>query len=82
MPKKNLKVDEKTEKEKMLKESKQFVYYFFSQGEFLVSAEANTEKKAINEVIAQNINPKELDFMLVCNKKDNTYLSGYCNYKK
>ena len=59
--------DKNTEKDKMLKSSKQFIYYFFSQCEFLASAEADNEKEAITDVIAQNIDTRLIDFKLVWN---------------
>lgn len=57
-------------------ESKQYIFYFFSQGEFLASAEADSENEAIRDLEAQGFSSKQIDFKTVYNKKDDSYYAG------
>ena len=82
MFKNKLKTKKDIEKDKMLKSSPQFIIYYFAGCEFLASAEANSEKEAINELVEQKIDTRFIDFQLVCNRKNDSYYASYFNPKK
>lgn len=82
MFKNKLKTKKDIEKNNVIKSSPQFIVYYFSGCEFLASAEANSEKEAINELVEQKIDTRFIDFQLVCNRKNDTYYASYFNPKK
>lgn len=70
------------EKNNFLKSNPQFVIYYFSKCEFVASAECDSEKEALQDLISQKIDLKEIDFKLICDKKNDSYYGDYFNYKK
>ena len=82
MFKNKLKIKKDIEKNEMLKSSPQYIYYFYSGCEILATAEADNEKEAIADVIAQKIDIRLIEFQVVCNRKNDSYYASYFNPKR
>lgn len=57
---------------KLLEQQKQKVFYFFKQGEFMDTIEADSKKKAVSGFL-ETFKINDFDLLIEFNKKDDSY---------